>query len=75
MTSAVLDHGICTEGAPLAGRQATGASGGPTLDELISGVWEGLSARVFVACPVCTRPLRAASPAAVRCGGCGSTLS
>lgn len=52
-------------------------SGGPTLDDAIVGAWEGLAARVVVACLLCGGALRPhASPDAVggRCGGCGTTL-
>ena len=52
-------------------------SGGPTLDDAIVGAWEGLAARVVVACPLCGGALRPhASPATVggRCGDCGTTL-
>jgi len=51
--------------------------GGPTLDDAIVGAWEGLAARVVVACPLCRGALRPhASPDAVggRCGDCGTTL-
>jgi hypothetical protein len=57
------------------------ATGGePTLDDLIAGVWEGLTARAIVECPVCTDELRPvyathARPVGGRCAGCGSTLS
>src|SRR4051794_41842272 len=32
--------------------------GGPTLDELIVGVWEDLTAHHAAACPVCREPMR-----------------
>jgi hypothetical protein len=54
-----------------------GLSGGLTLDDAIVGVWEGLAARVVVACPLCGGLLRPhVSPDAVggRCGDCGTTL-
>jgi hypothetical protein len=59
---------------------ATDSRGGPTLDELITGVWEGLSANESVHCPACggaMSPRYAAGPCAVggRCSDCGSTLS
>jgi hypothetical protein len=61
-----------------AGRQRDGGlSGGPTLDDAIVGAWEGLAARVVVACPLCGGALRPhAAPEAVggRCGDCGTTL-
>jgi hypothetical protein len=52
-------------------------SGGPTLDDAIVGAWEGLAARVVVACPLCGGALRPhASSDAVGgcCGDCGTTL-
>ena len=50
-----------------------------TLDELIVGVWEDLTAHHAAACPVCgeaMRPRYGSGPAPVggRCTGCGSTL-
>jgi hypothetical protein len=35
----------------------TDAHGGLTLDELITGVWEGLAVRGTVNCPVCESPM------------------
>ncbi len=56
------------------------ARGGLTLDELITGVWEGLSAGQTVRCPACDGPLRPAGESGSRraggtCGDCGSHLS
>jgi hypothetical protein len=56
------------------------ASGGPTLDDLVVGVWEGLAAHRTVACPACgeaMKPRYGAGPAPVggRCNGCGTTIS
>jgi hypothetical protein len=53
--------------------------GGRTLDELIVGVWEDLTAHHAAACPVCgaSMPPRygsGAAPIGGRCTGCGSTL-
>jgi hypothetical protein len=50
-----------------------------TLDELIVGVWEDLTAHHAAACPVCSESMRprygsGAAPVGGRCGGCGSTL-
>jgi hypothetical protein len=50
-----------------------------TLDELIVGVWEDLTAHHAAACPVCSASMRprygsGAAPVGGRCGGCGSTL-
>jgi hypothetical protein len=53
--------------------------GGPTLDELLVGVWEGLTAHAAVPCPVCGDQMRPeygvhAIPIGGRCIGCGSSL-
>ena len=57
----------------------TPAAGVATLEDLISGAWEGLSAAGPVACPVCTgsmTPRWSAGAGVVggRCGDCGTTL-
>jgi hypothetical protein len=54
--------------------------GGPTLDDLMVGVWEGLTARRTVACLACggaMMPRYSAGPVPVggRCTGCGSTVA
>jgi hypothetical protein len=54
--------------------------GEPTLDDLVAGVWEGLTAHAVVECPLCGDELRPeygahARPIGGRCAGCGSTLS
>ena len=53
--------------------------GGLTLDELIVGVWEDLSAHRTAACPACGEamtPRYSAGPAPVggRCRSCGTTI-
>jgi hypothetical protein len=58
---------------------AAEARGRRTLDELIVGVWEDLSAHRPAGCPVCgeaMRPRYGSGPAPVggRCTGCGSTI-
>ena len=40
-----------------------GAGGEPTLDEVLVGVWEGLTARQAVACPVCGGEMEAGGAA------------
>jgi hypothetical protein len=58
-------------------RERDGLGGGLTLDEAIVGVWEGLAARVVVACPLCSgalRPHSAHDAVGGRCGDCGTTL-
>ena len=54
--------------------------GEPTLDELLTGVWEGLAAHRAVACPVCGEAMKPAygahaKPIGGRCDGCGAALS
>jgi len=57
-----------------------GVGGGRTLDDALSGAWEGLTAHAVVACPVCAgrmRPRYGAGAAALggRCEECGTALS
>lgn len=60
-----------------------GVGGEPTLDDMVVGAWEGLTAQAAVQCPLCEgtlRPLYAggggADPVvAGRCDRCGTTLS
>jgi hypothetical protein len=54
--------------------------GGATLDDLLSGAWEGLTAASSTACPVChgeLEPRWSAGAGVVggRCRDCGSELS
>jgi hypothetical protein len=59
----------------------SGDGGGATLDDLVSGAWEGLSAAsASTACPVCQGELepRWSAGAGIvggRCRDCGSELS
>ncbi len=52
--------------------------GRSTLDELITGVWEGLAVRGAVECPVCGGPMSSHGDGDDRqagsCMGCGSKL-
>jgi hypothetical protein len=64
----------CHEAPP-----AAEARGRRTLDDLVAGVWEDLTAHHAAACPVCGGPMRprygsGAAPVGGRCEGCGSTL-
>jgi hypothetical protein len=57
-----------------------GAGGGPTLDDVVSGAWEELTAHAVVACPLCDGKLvpeygSHARPIGGRCRNCGTTLS
>jgi hypothetical protein len=54
--------------------------GGPTLDDLIVGAWEGLTAQASVACPVCGGEMEPEYGAHTRpvggyCDSCGTVLS
>jgi hypothetical protein len=54
--------------------------GGPTLDDVVSGAWEGLAAATPTTCPVCHGELapRWSAGAGVvggRCRDCGTELS
>jgi hypothetical protein len=54
--------------------------GGPTLDDVLVGAWEGLTAHRTVECPVCGEEMAPeygvhARPIGGRCGDCGSTIS
>jgi hypothetical protein len=51
----------------------------PTLDDLLVGVWEGLSSHHTVTCPVCSGKMAprygsGARPVGGRCNRCGTTL-
>jgi hypothetical protein len=53
--------------------------GEPTLDELLSGMWEGLAAHQVVECPVCRGAMEPgydahAFPIGGRCVTCGTTV-
>jgi hypothetical protein len=70
-------EGPCPEPAP---SLFDGLGGEPTLDEVLSGVWEGLAAHHSVACPVCAGDMSPeygahARPIAGRCASCGTHLS
>jgi hypothetical protein len=52
----------------------------PTLDDLLVGVWEVLTAHAVVECPLCGDELRPeygahARPVGGRCAGCGTVMS
>jgi len=55
-------------------------AGEPTLDELLVGMWEGLTAHGAVRCPVCGDRMEPdygvhALPIGGRCKHCGATLT
>ena len=74
------DRQAAHDGAASRDHHASTPGGGPTLDELLAGVWEGLSAHRTVPCPVCggsLAPRYGAGPGPVggRCGDCASTIA
>lgn len=65
-------------------RPATGAvpaaGGAPTLDDLLTGTWESLTAGRAAACPICEAPLAPRygaghAPVAGACTRCGTEIS
>jgi len=63
-----------------AGPAATDAGGEPTLDSLLSGMWEGLAAHRSVPCPLCGGEIKPdygahALPVGGSCQTCGTRLS
>ena len=65
--------------APTTSPTAASVGGGPTLDELLVGAWEGLSAHRTVSCPVCSgamvpRSTTGREAGAGHCGDCGTEL-
>jgi hypothetical protein len=70
---------VASAARPAAPAAAPSSRAGRTLDELISGAWEGLSAHQTVMCPVCSGPMAprygsGARPVGGRCRRCASTL-
>ncbi len=67
------------DGASISGH--VDAHGRLTLDDLITGVWEGLAVRATVQCPVCEGPMApgpresGGDQTAGACLSCGSRLS
>jgi len=67
------------DGAPVSGR--ADAHGRLTLDDLITGVWEGLAVRATAQCPVCEGPMvsgpreSGGDPTTGACESCGTRLS
>ncbi|HET8977880.1 MAG TPA: hypothetical protein VFN87_06960 [Solirubrobacteraceae bacterium] len=62
------------------GAASADPGGEPTLDSLLSGVWEGLAAHRSVACPVCGGEMRPeygvhARPIGGRCASCETRFS
>jgi hypothetical protein len=76
MSAALLDR----PPAPLCGSELPVRHGGPTLEGVITGAWEGLVAHRGVGCPVCGGQMAprygasGAEPVGGRCADCGSVL-
>jgi hypothetical protein len=77
MSAAVLDRPVAAQARIVSAERG---DGGPTLDGLIAGAWEGLAAHRDVGCPVCggrMAPRYGASgmaPVGGRCVDCGTSL-
>jgi hypothetical protein len=54
---------------------AAGSSGGPTLEHLITGVWEDLAHRATAVCPVCAGEMSPSLAGHGTCTACGTELS
>jgi hypothetical protein len=82
VTPAVLERGAARSRDAAIGALTLfdDVGGEPTLDALVSGMWEGLAAHRSVACPMCGGEMRPdygahALPIAGRCQNCETTLS
>jgi hypothetical protein len=74
-------HGLRDRPSSARGPERAGAYDRLTLDDLVTGVWEGLVVRATVPCPVCAGSMTSAAggisaeaPAGA-CLSCGSRLS
>jgi hypothetical protein len=79
MSTLALDRPDARRGEP-APSLFDDVGGEPTLDELLSGAWEGLVAHQQVACPMCGGDMTPdygahARPIGGSCAGCGTKLS
>ncbi len=63
-------------GEPRTPRAAGSPLAGPTLDDVMSRVWEGLATGLPAACPVCQGEVLPVSPGAHsgHCTSCGTTI-
>jgi hypothetical protein len=78
VTATLIRRSLAVEGHPASLFDDLG--GEPTLDELLVGVWEGLTAHSATACPACAGRMEPeygphSRPIGGRCRSCGSTLS
>ena len=76
-----LPAGLISERVSRTGAEveAARAGGAVTLDDLLVGTWEGLTAGRTATCPVCRGAMApehgsAQAPAVGRCADCGTTL-
>jgi DnaJ-class molecular chaperone len=82
MSATLFDEAVRDAGAERATEDQR-ARRGLTLEQLLSGAWEGLAVHTSVVCPACREsemsPRYASGPAAApvggRCHGCGATLA
>jgi hypothetical protein len=77
MTALALDKDLHVASDSV--RPGDGARRGPTLDDVVVGVWEGLLAHHPATCPICggeMTPRYGSGPRPVggRCAACASTL-
>ena len=81
MTTLALEPRIARGRRTAGARSGSADVGGePTLDAVLSGVWEGLAAHLSVTCPVCEEQMvpvygAHARPIGGQCGGCGTRMT
>ena len=74
--ASALRHGCAADSPAL----FDGAGGGQTLDEVLSGAWEELTAQAVARCPMCLGDMEPeygahSRPVGGRCRSCGTTLT
>ena len=81
MSATLFDEAVRDAGTERAAEDR--ARRGLTLEQLLSGAWEGLAVHTSVVCPACREAemspryasTAAAAPVGGRCTGCGATLA